>query len=191
VEHLASLRSIPGLTVIRPSDATESAEAWRTAIQNSDGPVALLFSRQKLQIIDRKKYAPASNLSKGAYILSDVEGTPDMLLIASGSEVELALAAQNKLAEKGVKARVISMPSWELFEKQPQNYKDKVLPKKISTRLVIEAGISMGWERYAGLKSDFVCMNGFGASAPGNVVRKKFGFTVENVVKKALALMEK
>ncbi|CAN2040561.1 transketolase 1 [Candidatus Magnetomoraceae bacterium gMMP-15] len=189
VEHLASLRAIPGLTVIRPSDATETAEAWREAIKTTDRPTALLMSRQKFPVIDRKKYGLASGLSKGAYILSDSENKPDILLIATGSEVSLAMSAQKILAEKGVAACVISMPSWELFEKQSQEYKDKVLLPEVNARLIIEAGISMGWERYAGFNSDFICMKSFGASASGNALMEKFGFTTENVVKKALTLI--
>ena len=150
VEHLAALRAIPNFTVIRPADANETAEAWRVAMRRS-GPVALILTRQKLPILDQARYQAASGLAKGAYILSDADGKPDMLLIATGSEVALALKAQEKLAsEKGIKARVISMPSWELFEEQSQDYRDKVLPPDIPVRLAIEAGSPLGWKQWVG-----------------------------------------
>jgi transketolase len=189
VEHLAGLRSIPGLVVLRPADAAETREAWRVAVTSQDTPVALILSRQKLPVLDRKKYAAADNLSRGAYILSDCEGTPEIILIATGSEVPLALAAQEKLAEKDVAARVVSMPSWELFQQAPPEYRDEVLPPTVPVRLSIEAGLPMGWERYT-LRSDAIIgVEGFGASAPGPVLMEKYGFTVENVVRRAQALL--
>jgi transketolase len=182
VEHLAALRAIPGLTVIRPADATETAAAWRTALETTDGPVALVLSRQNLPVIDRAKLAPAEGVARGAYVLSDAGPSPRALLIATGSEVHLALKAQAVLAEKGIPVRVVSMPSWELFDKTPRDYKDAVLPPQVPARVAVEAGIPMGWERYTNAVDAGVFMAGFGASAPGGTVMEKFGFTVENVV---------
>ena len=189
VEHVASLRIIPDLTVIRPADATETAEAWKVAVRSS-GPVALILSRQKLPVLDRGKYPPAEELAKGAYVLADSDGKPDILLIASGSEVSLVMEAKEKLGEKGISARVVSMPSWELFEKTGQEYKDEVLPPDIPVRLGVEAGVPMGWERYVGAKGGVIGMSRFGASAPGGVLMEKFGFTADNVVRKAEELLK-
>ena len=190
VEHVASLRCIPGMTVIRPADAAETVEAWKTAL-TSTGPVSLILSRQNLPILDRKRYPSAENLKKGAYVLSDFNGKPpEIILIATGSEVQLAIAAGDRLAEQGIAVRVVNMPSWELFEKSSQEYKNSVLLPNVKARLAIEAGISMGWDRYVGDKGAVIGMNGFGASAPGNIVMQKFGFTVENVVNKAIELLK-
>jgi transketolase len=189
VEHLAGLRAIPGLTVIRPADATETIEAWRLAAQTTDCPVALILSRQKLPVIDRTIYSSADNLVNGAYILSDSNGKPDIILIATGSEVHIALKAGKILEERGISARVVSMPSWELFEKTSQEYKDNVLLPDVNVRIAVEAGISMGWERYAGGNGVVIGINKFGASAPGNIVMEKFGFTSENIVQKATELL--
>ena len=183
VEHLASLRAIPGLTVIRPADANETAQAWRAALRNADGPTALILSRQGLPVMDR----PVDGLLKGAYVLSDSEGTPEIILIATGSEVSICLAAQAVLKGKGVAARIVSMPSWELFEAQDSDYKESVLPAAVTRRLAVEAGLPMGWERYA---EAIIGIDRFGTSAPGGRVLKEFGFTPENVVEKALALIE-
>jgi transketolase len=188
VEHAAALRTIPGLTVIRPSDATEVVEAWKVAVQ-AGGPVALMLSRQNMRILDRAVFPPASGLAQGAYVLADAEGTPDAILIASGSEVEIALAARDVLAGKGVQARVVAMPSWELFEAQSQAYKDSVLPPEVTARLAIEAGVSMGWSRYVGLKGDVVSFDRFGASAPYKILMEKFGFTGDCVAARALKLL--
>jgi len=188
VEHLAALRAIPGLTVIRPADATETAAAWRTALQSADGPVALILSRQNLPVLDRRKLPPADRLTKGAYVLSDAD-EPQAVLIATGSEVQLALKAQGMLSERGVAARVVSMPSWELFERMPRDYRDAVLPPAVSARVAVEAGIAMGWERYVGDSGTVVGMTGFGASAPGETVMEKFGFTAERVVDAALRVL--
>ncbi|MCU0560915.1 MAG: transketolase [Desulfobacterales bacterium] len=186
VEQLASLRAIPGLTVIRPADATETAAAWRLALQKTDGPVALLLSRQSLPVIDRR-IAPAADLLRhGAYTLADPAAAPAVILIASGSEVSVALQAQRMLAARGVAARVVSMPSWELFEQAPAEYRDSVLPPRVTARVAIEAGSPMGWERYA---QAGVFMSGFGASAPGAAVMEKFGFTAEALAAKALAVL--
>ena len=188
VEHVAALRTIPGLTVVRPSDATESAAAWQYAVEAS-GPVALILSRQNLDVLDRSVYPPASELTKGAYVLADAEGTPDVILIATGSEVAVALAARAALAGKGVAARVVAMPSWELFEAQDQAYRDAVLPPAVTARLAIEAGISMGWARYVGPAGDVVALDRFGASAPYKVLMEKWGFTGPAVAARALKLL--
>ena len=190
IEHLASLRAMPGLTVIRPSDATEAAEAWRQALLNTKGPTALVLTRQKLPVIDRQKYAPADNLKRGGYILKDCSGRPDVLLIATGSEVPLALEAADILDKSKIKARVISMPSTELFEKQTETYKAKILPPGITARLVIEAASPFGWRQYAGSEGDIMGIDTFGASAPGPVMMEKFGFTPQNVVKRAKQLIK-
>ena len=189
VEHLAGLRAIPGLTVIRPADATETIEAWRLTARTTDCPVALILSRQKLPVIDRSIYNSADKLVNGAYVLSDSNGKPDIILIATGSEVHIALKAGKILEEKGISVRVVSMPSWELFEKTSQEYKDKVLLPDVNVRIAVEAGISMGWERYAGSNGVVIGINEFGASSPGNIVMEKFGFTSENIVQKATELL--
>ena len=189
VEHLLSLRAIPNLTVIRPSDATETAEAWKQAITMKSGPVALILSRQKLPVIDRNRYSGAQGLAYGAYVVADAKGQdPDCILIASGSEVNLALQAREQLSEKGVQARVVSMPSWELFEKTTEEYRNRVLPPNITKRLAIEAGITLGWERYVGSEGKIIGIDRFGASAPGGEVLTKLGMNVDNVVKTALEL---
>ena len=190
IEQLVSLRSIPNTLVIRPADANETAQAWRVALEHKDGPVILVFSRQGLPILDQEKYGKASKLEKGAYILSDSKKKPDVILIATGSEVTLILQAQEKLKSEGIDARVVSMPSWELFEKQSDAYKEKVFPKSVKKRLAVEAGSPLGWHKYVGDKGDVIAMNGFGESAPAEQLFAEFGFTVENVVKKAKALLK-
>ena len=189
VEQLASLRAIPGLTVIRPADASETAQAWRHAVKNTRGPVALILSRQKLPVLNRDTVE--NGLTDGAYILADCEGKPDIILIATGSEVHIALEARKRLALESISARVVSMPSWELFEKIPQEYKDRVLLPDVTVRLAIEAGSPMGWEHYVGNRGAIIGMSGFGASAPGGTVMKQFGFTPENIVQKAMELLKK
>ena len=191
VEHVMSLRAIPGVTVIRPADANETLEAWRVAMTLTAGPTALILSRQKLPVIDREAFADAGGLASGGYVLSDCEGTADIILIGTGSEVQLVLGAQGALAEKGVKARVVSLPSWELFERRDAAYKDKVLPPEVRTRLAVEAGQPMGWERYVGSRDAVIGIDTFGTSAPGGLVLERYGFTVENVVQKALSLLKK
>ena len=188
VEQLISLRSIPNITLIRPGDANETAQAWRVAIEHKGGPIVLVLTRQGLQTIDQDKYAKAENLEKGAYILSDVEN-PQLLLIATGSEVALIMDAQAKLKEQGIAARVISMPSWELFEKQDAAYKEKVLPKALKKRLAVEAGSTLGWNKYVTDEGAIIGMTTFGESAPAEELYKVFGFTVDNVVEKAKALL--
>ncbi len=190
VEQLAALRAIPGLTVIRPADATETVAAWRMALEHRDGPVALILTRQKLPILDRTKYPPASGLARGAYVLADPPGRcPEITLIATGSEVHLALLARERLLGQGIAARVVSMPSWEFFDREPQEYRDQVLPPEMTARLAVEAGISQGWHRYVGSAGDVISIERFGASAPYEILMEKFGFTVGNVVSRALALL--
>ena len=192
VEQLACLRAVPNLTVIRPADANETAQAWKIAIKTRHNPTALILSRQKLPTIDRKKYAAAKGVEQGAYILSDTsKAKPSIILIASGSEVGLIIAAKQKLEAQKISVRLVSMPSWELFEKQSQQYRDTVFPPSITSRLAVEAGVSQGWERYIGDKGDIICINEFGASAPGPVVMEHFGFTTENVCTRALALIRR
>ena len=192
VEHFAALRAIPNLMLLRPADANETAVAWRVAIEHRGGPVALALTRQVLPIIDRSKYGPAEGLTRGAYVLADASGkAPEIILIATGSEVHVALDAYEKLAAERIPARVVNMPSWDLFEKQSQEYKDEVLPPAITLRLAVEAAVSFGWERYVGTKGAVISLNRFGASAPWKVLAEKFGFTVANVVQRAKALMGK
>ncbi|HTK20676.1 MAG TPA: transketolase [Mucilaginibacter sp.] len=189
IEQLISLRSIPNIVVLRPADANETSQAWRVALEHKGGPVVLVFTRQGLPIIDQDKYGKATGLEKGAYILSDSEKTPQVILIATGSEVSLIMAAQAKLAEQGIQARVVSMPSWELFEKQDAAYKEKVFPKAIKKRLAVEMGSPLGWHKYVTDEGDVLAMHTFGESAPAEELYKEFGFTVENVVNKAKALL--
>jgi len=192
VEQLAALRAIPRLIVLRPGDANETAVAWRVAIENRACPVALVLTRQNLPTLDRGQFAPADELRKGAYILADAPGgKPDIILIGTGSEVSLAVAAREKLVDQKVQARVVSMPSWELFDQQPQAYREAVLPKSVRARLAVEAALSQGWHRYVGDDGDVVAVDRFGASAPGNVVMEKLGFTVSHVVERATALLGK
>jgi len=189
VEQLISLRSIPNVMVIRPADANETSHAWRVAIQHTTGPVVLVFTRQGLPVLDQQKYAKAGNLEKGAYILSDSKERPQLILIGTGSEVNLVLQAQAKLLEDGIHARVVSMPSWELFEKQGEDYKAEVFPPEIRKRLAVEAGSPLGWHKYVTDEGDVVAMTTFGESAPAEDLYKVFGFTTENVVQKAKALL--
>jgi transketolase len=191
VEQLIGLRTVPNMTVIRPADANETAQAWRVAIEHTDGPVAIVLTRQEIPIIDQKKYAKAKNLEKGAYILSDSEGEPDVILVATGSEVHLILEAQVELKKSKINARVVSMPCWNLFDKQSATYREKVFPKNIRKRLAVEAGSSVGWMKYTTDDGDVIGIDKFGESAPGEQVMAEYGFTVENVVKRAKALISK
>lgn len=192
VEQLASLRAIPNLVIIRPCDANETAVAWRCAIQSRHRPVALVLSRQDVPTLDRNQFAPAEGLQRGAYVLSDpAKGDPDIVLIGTGSEVGLIVAAGLKLAEKGIKARIVSMPSWELFEAQSQEYRGLVLPPASHVRLAVEAGATLGWHRYVGDRGDVIGVDRFGASAPGPVVMRKYGFSVENICARAAALLKR
>jgi transketolase len=188
IEHLASMRSIPGLITLRPGDANEVLEAWRVVIALHHEPAALVLSRQALPTLDRMKFAPASGVRQGAYVLGDApDGKPEVLLMASGSEVALAVEAWEKLIAEGVKARVVSMPSWELFEHQPAEYRERVLPSAVKARVAIEQAASFGWSQYVGLDGVVIGMRTFGASAPLKELQKKFGFTVDAVIQAAKA----
>jgi transketolase len=190
VEQLASLRAIPNLIVIRPGDANETAVAWRVALETRDRPVALVLSRQNLPTLDRRRHAPADGLRRGAYVLSDPpEAEPRLILIASGSEVGLIAAARQKLQQQGIPVRLVSMASWELFDAQSREYRDSVLPASIRPRLAVEAGVAQGWRRYVGDAGDVLGVERFGASAPGDEMLENYGFTVENVCKRAKALL--
>jgi transketolase len=190
VEHITALRTIPNLTVIRPGDANETVEAWRIAVQGMKGPVALILSRQKLPTLDRDKYSPAKNVEKGAYILHDSNGTPEIILIGTGSELQLVVEAQEVLSKEGIEARVVSMPSWELFEKQSKAYKDSVFPPAVCTRLAVESGVTLGWYKYVTADGDVIGIDRFGESGPGDEVMKYFGFTVQNVYRRAKSLFK-
>ena len=195
VEHLAALRAIPNLAVIRPCDAHEVREAWRAALKRDNGPTSFALSRQKVAVIDRKKFADARGLHKGAYVLAEAEtkdgeaATPQLILIATGSEVGLAMEAREKLINSGVPTRVVSMPCWEFFDAQPEKYKESVLPPNVKARLAIEAGVSLGWSKYVGDAGDTLTVDRFGESAPAEDVFRDFGFTVENVIRKAKRLL--
>ncbi len=191
IGHLAALRAIPDLTVIRPGDANETAVAWQVAME-ARGPIVLAFTRQNVPTLDRSKYASAEGLRKGAYVLADASnGKPDVILIASGSEVSLIAAAQQKLMERGVQARLVSMPSWELFDAQPKEYRDAILLPGVRARLAVEAGVSQGWHKYVGDEGDVIGIDRYGVSAPYQVLFEKFGFTVDNVVEHSLRLVKK
>lgn len=190
IEHLMGLRSVPNLTLIRPADANETAVAWRVALAHKHGPTALALTRQKLPVFDRTKYAAAEGLAQGAYVMSDAPtGKLDVILIATGSEVAVAVEAQDKLAAEGIGARVVSMPSWELFDKQPQSYRDEVLPPNVTARVAIETGVTFGWAKYVGEKGDVIGLDRYGASAPVQVLMEKFGFTGANVVERVKKLI--
>jgi transketolase len=195
IEHLAALRTIPHLFVIRPADPAEVSEAWRIAILRRHAPTALALTRQKVPVIDRNRFAKADGLRRGAYVLADAESadgsvtTPKLILIATGSEVSLTLEARERLQSEGVPTRVVSLPCWELFDEQSQEYRDEVLPPAVGARLAVEAGVRQGWDRFVGPKGDVVCLARFGASAPGDVVLKELGFNVDNVLKRTRALL--
>jgi transketolase len=192
VEHLAALRAVPNLTVIRPADANETVAAWVAAISRRRGPTALILTRQNLPTLDRSLVDGAAELAKGAYVLSDFgDGEPELILMASGSEVSLVYAAAARLAAEGLNVRAVSFPSWELFEEQDEAYREQVLPERIRARLAVEAGAGLGWERYVGRGGKVISLDRFGASAPGKILFEKFGFTVENVVEQARKLLTK
>jgi len=192
IEHLATLRAIPGLDTIRPGDANEVAVAWRVALEHTHEPSALIFSRQAIPTLDREKYASADGLEKGGYILADAEGgEPEVILIGTGSELPMVVDAHERLTAQGVKSRVVSLPSWYLFEKQDRAYRESVLPPSVTTRLAVEQGGSMGWDRYVTSDGATITMSTFGASAPLAKLQEKYGFTVDNVVKVARELIEK
>ncbi|GAB7387997.1 transketolase [Bacillaceae bacterium] len=192
IEHLPSLRALPGLTVLRPADANETAAAYRYAVSQNEGPVAMILSRQGLPVLAGTAERAAEGVARGAYVLADTQGQePQAILLASGSEVSLAMQAQQALAEKGIAVRVVSMPSWELFEKQPPAYKEEVLPSRIKARVAIEMAHPLGWERYVGDGGTVLGIERFGASAPGGKLIEEFGFTVENVVAHVERLLQK
>ena len=190
IEHLAALRAIPHLFVVRPADVHEVREAWRLAILRRKAPTALVLTRQKVPLIDRTKFAAAEGLRRGGYTLADSKGEARLIIIATGSEVSLALEARDQLQSDGIPTRVVSLPCSELFEEQPQDYRDEVLPPSITARLAVEAGVRQGWDRYVGPQGDVICLNRFGASAPGEIALKNLGFNVENVVTRARALLK-
>ena len=188
VEQLAGLRAMPNMLVLRPGDANEVTEAWKIAIQQKHRPTTFVLSRQALPTLDRTKYASATGTAKGAYVVADAEnGTPQVILIGTGSELSLCVDAYEKLKAEGVKARVVSMPSWELFEEQDAAYKESVLPTEVTARVSVEMAATFGWERYTGSKGRNIGMHRFGASAPLKDLLKYFGFTVDKVVEEARA----
>jgi transketolase len=212
VEHLAALRAIPHLFVIRPADSAEVGEAWRIAILRRHAPTALALTRQKVSLIDRSRYGSAEGLRRGGYILAEAETSngandlagnpvrngsgsdrvspPQLIIIATGSEVSLAMEARETLQKEGIATRVVSMPCLELFEEQPEDYRNQVLPASVTERLAIEAGVRQCWDRYVGLEGDVICLDRFGGSAPGDVAMRELGFNVENVLKHARALLK-
>ncbi len=191
VEQIMNLRQVPNMTVIRPADANETLEAWEIAISNTSGPTTLVFSRQNLPVLDRSVCSAASGARRGGYILWESASNPELILISTGSEVSLTLTASRKIAENGTKVRVVSLPSWEIFDRQTQEYRDSVLPPSITARIAVEAGIKLGWEHYVGLQGMIIGMETFGASAPGPVLYEKFGFTVENIMATAKELLHR
>jgi transketolase len=192
VEQLAALRAIPNLTVIRPCDANETADAWKAALQNMTGPVALVLTRQNLPVLAPPESATQKGLDRGGYILSDpANSQPELILMASGSEVHIALGAADKLEKQKVSVRVVSMPSWELFNRQPSSYQDQILPPDVTARVAVEAGCAQGWHRYVGLRGEVVSLDHFGASAPYQILYEKFDITTEQVVEKAMKVMNK
>ena len=183
------LRQGPSMTVIRPADANETVEAWRLALTNTKGPTTLVFSRQNLPVIDRSVCSAASGMRRGGYILWESSPKPELILVATGSEVSIALAAARKLAADSINIRVVSLPSWEIFDCQPQDYRHSIFPPAITARISIEAGIKLGWEHYVGLKGKIIGMDSFGASAPGPVLYEKFGFTEAKIVEAAKSIL--
>jgi transketolase len=189
IEHLAAMRAIPGVVVMRPGDANEAAEAWRTIMQLKNRPACIILTRQNLPTFDRTKFGSASGVARGAYILADAAGgSPDVILMATGSEVPICMEAYEKLTASGVKARLVSMPSWELFEEQDDEYRESVLPAKVTSRIAVEAAAKFGWERYLGTRGKFIGMNGFGASGPFATLYKHFGITADDIIDEAKAL---
>jgi transketolase len=189
VEQLMNLRQVPNMTVLRPADANETLEAWRLALTNTAGPTTLVFSRQNLPVLNRQVCAPAAGVRRGGYILWESSPEPALMLMATGAEVAITLAAGQKLAEEGINVRVISLPSWEIFDRQPREYRDAVLPPQTTARIAVEAGIRLGWEHYVGLTGKIIGMNSFGASAPGPVLYEKFGFTSANIIATAREML--
>jgi transketolase len=190
IEQLMSLRALPNLTLIRPADANEAVEAWKVAIQTTDRPTVLALTRQSLPVLDRTDRGAARGLHRGAYVLRPTDGTPDVLLIGTGSEVQRALGAADQLAQEGIEAQVVSMPSWELFAEQDASYQNEVLPPDVTARVSVEAGITAGWERYVGPDGRRIGVDRFGASAPGDVMMEKYGFTADRVARAARSVLE-
>jgi transketolase len=189
IEQLMGLRTVPGLVTIRPADATETVEAWKAAMQRRNGPTSLILSRQNLPVLNRDMMAPASGLQRGGYVLWEAGAPPDVILIGTGAEVHTALEAGRLLEPEGVAARVVSLPSWELFEAQPPEYRAQVLPPDIRARISIEAGTPLGWERYVGLDGVVIGLPRFGASAPAGVIFEQLGLTPQHAVREALGLL--
>jgi transketolase len=182
IEQLASLRTIPGLIIIRPADANETVYAWKSALQQKNSPIAIVLTRQKIPVLDRTKLSAAEGTEKGAYVLLDCAAEPDVIIMASGSEVFHAVEAFNILQTEGINSRVVSFPSWELFETQTSEYKESVLPSSIKARISIEAGVKQGWEKYIGEYGVSISIEKFGSSAPYNILFKEYGMTVENII---------
>ena len=191
IEQIMNLRQVPNMTVIRPADANETVEAWRLALSNTKGPTTLVFSRQNLPVLDRSVCNAASGTRRGGYILWESSANPELILIATGSEVSMTLTAARKLAAEDINVRMVSLPSWEIFDRQPQEYRDSVLPPAITARISVEAGIKLGWEHYVGLSGKIIGMDSFGASAPGPVLYEKFGFTVDKIIAAAEELLHR
>jgi transketolase len=190
VEHIASLRAIPNLVLIRPADANEAVEAWKVAIERRDGPTALLFTRQALPVLDRSIYGAATNLRRGAYILADIgDHTPELIMMASGSEVSLIVAAANRLVQEGISLRLVSFPSWELFAAQDKTYQDSVLLPEVKARIATEAGVSHGWERWVGNHDMILSVDRFGASAPYQIIFENYGLTPDHIIQKVHTIM--
>jgi transketolase len=191
IEQLATLRAVPGMMLLRPGDANEVVEAYKIIMKLQHEPAVLVLTRQALPTLDRTKYAPATGVTRGAYVLADAEGgKPQLILIGTGSELSLCVDAYEKLKQEGIRARVVSMPSWDIFERQDQSYRDQVLPPDVTARVAVEAASPLGWTQYVGTKGRVIGMRTFGASAPLKDVMKKFGFTVDNVVKTARELLK-
>ena len=190
IEHLAAVRAIPKLSVIRPAEANETVYAWKAALEHKGSPVALILARQSVPVLDQSKYPSAENLAKGAYILIDSKGTPDIILMASGSEVHYILEAGQKLAAEGIKVRVVSFPSWDLFEKQSREYKDSVFPPDVKARVAVEAAVKFGWDKYIGRFGDVVGIEKYGASAPLEIIMEKYGFSADNIVSVAKKVLK-
>lgn len=191
VEQLTAHRAMPNMVEIRPADANETVEAWKVSLKRIDGPTALILSRQKLPVIDRKKCASASGVKRGGYVLSDSKGKPDIILIASGAEVHLCLEAAEALRKERRRVRVVNMASTTIFDQQPKSYRDSVLPPAVRNRLAVEAGATLPWYKYVGLDGDVLGIDRFGASAPAKVIFKKLGFTAANVAQRARKLLKK
>jgi transketolase len=191
IEQMLALRSVPRLIDLRPADANEVSAAWKVIMRLTNEPVAMALSRQALPTFDRTKYASADGVAKGGYVLGDSEGTPDVILMGTGSEVQLCVSAHEQLRKEGIKSRVVSLPSWKLFQHQSQEYRDSVLPQAVRARVAVEAGTDLGWREYVGMDGAIIARSDFGASAPIKDLLKHFGFTVENVVAQAKASIEK